>query len=112
MNPQKEILEEADLSSRILAPAAGSNALESLNSASGSQDSEVPRGGATGTALTDADSDTAGDNASLRGALSRFERQHIEDVLEKNNGNVSATARALGVSRGALHRKLKDFGLR
>ena len=51
-------------------------------------------------------------DASLRGAVSRFERQHIEDVLEQNQGNVSATARALGVSRGALHRKLKDFGLR
>jgi len=112
MNPQKEILEEADLSSRILAPEAGSDALESLDSASGSQDSEVPGGGTVGTAVADVDSDTSGDNASLRGALSRFERQHIEDVLEKKNGNVSATARALGVSRGALHRKLKDFGLR
>ncbi|MFP6663386.1 MAG: sigma 54-interacting transcriptional regulator [Deltaproteobacteria bacterium] len=54
----------------------------------------------------------AEDPADLRHAVSRFERHHIEEVLAQNNDNVSAAARALGVSRGALHRKLKEYGLR
>ena len=56
--------------------------------------------------------DDAPDSPDLRDALSRFERKHIEEVLAQNDDNVSATARALGVSRGALHKKLKEYGLR
>ena len=52
------------------------------------------------------------ESPDLRDALSRFERQHIEQVLAQHDDNVSATARALGVSRGALHKKLKEYGLR
>lgn len=103
MSPKGNSIEVGDLSPRILTPTriAPTDQVSPVG-APGMPD-EVPVGTASGSGQGD---------ATLRGAISRFERQHIEDVLEKNRGNVSATARALGVSRGALHRKLKDFGLR
>ncbi|MDG2304870.1 MAG: sigma 54-interacting transcriptional regulator [Candidatus Binatia bacterium] len=48
----------------------------------------------------------------LRGAMTDFERTHIAEVLEQNGGNVSKAAQALGLSRGGLHKKLKELGLR
>lgn len=48
----------------------------------------------------------------LRGAMVEFERKHIAEVLEQNGGNVSKAAQALGLSRGGLHKKLKELGLR
>lgn len=38
-------------------------------------------------------------------------RQHIESTLAECKGNISRTARRLGVSRGLLYRRLKDWGL-
>ena len=48
----------------------------------------------------------------LREAMAGFERTRIAEVLEQTGGNVSEAARVLGLSRGALHRKLKEHGLR
>lgn len=48
----------------------------------------------------------------LKGAMVEFERKHIAEVLEQNGGNVSKAAQALGLSRGGLHKKLKELGLR
>lgn len=48
----------------------------------------------------------------LRGVMLEFERKYIAEVLEKNGGNVSKAAQALGLSRGGLHKKLKELGLR
>ena len=53
-----------------------------------------------------------GDSTELRGAMAEFERKHIAQVLEQNGGNVSKAAQALGLSRGGLHKKLKELGLR
>ena len=53
-----------------------------------------------------------GSSSELRGAMAKFERKHIADVLEQNDGNVSRAAQALGLSRGGLHKKLKELGLR
>ena len=100
----KAVLEASDLSPRIQSPDAGD---VDVGSAAASM---TP--GPTGMDPDPLAASPGKEDASLRGAVSRFERQHIEEVLEQNQGNVSATARALGVSRGALHRKLKDFGLR
>lgn len=41
----------------------------------------------------------------------KFERDFISKHLEKNNWNVSKTAEAIGISRGALHAKMKDYGI-
>ncbi len=39
-------------------------------------------------------------------------RRTISQALARNNGNVSATAQALGVSRATLHRKIKQLRLK
>ena len=48
----------------------------------------------------------------LRKARTQFEIAHIAAALEKNDGNVSQTARVLGISRVMLQKKMKAFGLR
>lgn len=40
-------------------------------------------------------------------SLSRLKWEHIQRVLQENNGNISATARALGVHRRSLQRMLE-----
>ena len=39
-------------------------------------------------------------------SVERLEWEHIQKVLAKNNGNISATARSLGMYRRTLQRKL------
>jgi two-component system, NtrC family, response regulator HupR/HoxA len=52
------------------------------------------------------------DAAPLRDARHAFELRYIEDVLEREGGNVSRAATVLGISRVMLHKKLKQLGLR
>lgn len=40
-------------------------------------------------------------------SIDRLEWEHIQKVLQENNGNISATARALGMHRRTLQRKLQ-----
>jgi two-component system response regulator RegA len=40
-------------------------------------------------------------------SVDRLEWEHIQRVLQENNGNISATARALGMHRRTLQRKLQ-----
>ena len=44
-------------------------------------------------------------------AISEFEKRFIERLLEKNNGNMSKTAEALGIHRNTLSRKREELGL-
>ena len=53
-----------------------------------------------------------GEATELRAATTDFERKHIAEVLDQHGGNVSKAAQALGLSRGGLHKKLKELGLR
>ena len=48
----------------------------------------------------------------LRSARAAFETRYIAEVLRQQGGNVSRAARALGLSRVMLQKKMKDFGLR
>jgi len=48
----------------------------------------------------------------LRAARAAFEAQHIRSVLRHHAGNVSHAARALGLSRAMLQKKMKDYELR
>ncbi len=48
----------------------------------------------------------------LRGAVRDAERVQIEEALAACQGNVSAAAKKLGVSRHTLHRRIKELGLR
>jgi len=48
----------------------------------------------------------------LRVHLSRLERDRIRQALEAEGGNVTRTARRLGISRKGLQLKMKEYGLR
>jgi transcriptional regulator with PAS, ATPase and Fis domain len=49
---------------------------------------------------------------SLRQARGQFEKDYIANALRAHDGNVSQAARALGISRVMLQKKMKDLGLR
>jgi len=49
---------------------------------------------------------------SLREARDRFEKDFIVETLRRESGNISRTAQLVGLSRGMLQRKMRDFGLR
>ena len=53
-----------------------------------------------------------GEITPLSIAREGFETAHVKRVLELHRGNVSRAARALGISRVMLHRKIKKHGLR
>ncbi|MBD3310093.1 hypothetical protein GF351_02645 [Candidatus Woesearchaeota archaeon] len=48
---------------------------------------------------------------TLKQAERRFEKNYISKALEENNGNVSKTARKIGLRYETLHRKLKELGV-
>ncbi len=48
----------------------------------------------------------------LKQARDEFEREYIASVLGEHDGNVSHSAKALGISRVALQKKMKEFRLR
>ncbi|MCB1162081.1 MAG: sigma-54 dependent transcriptional regulator [Candidatus Krumholzibacteriia bacterium] len=53
-----------------------------------------------------------GGDGSLAERLEGFERAQIRAALDAAGGNVAAAARALGVDRGNLHRRLQRLGLK
>jgi transcriptional regulator with PAS, ATPase and Fis domain len=44
-------------------------------------------------------------------AVVEFEKKFIRKVLERNNGNQSKAAKALGIHRNTLSRKIEDLSL-
>ncbi len=48
---------------------------------------------------------------NIKDAREAFEKDYLINVLNKNKGNVSETARQIGMERSALHRKLKMLGI-
>jgi two-component system response regulator HupR/HoxA len=51
-------------------------------------------------------------DGDLRSARADFEARYIAKVLASNNGNISHSAKSLGISRISLQRKLKELNLR
>ena len=47
-----------------------------------------------------------------RQAIDAFERTYLTKLLERNGGNVAASARSAGVNRAYLYRMLGRHGLR
>ena len=43
--------------------------------------------------------------------LDNVEKNTILNVIEKNNGNISKSAKELGITRTALYRRLNKYGL-
>jgi transcriptional regulator with PAS, ATPase and Fis domain len=69
-------------------------------------DRQAPAAVAPGSA------DPGAAGAGLREARAAFEVDFIRRALAAHNRNVSHTARALGLSRVMLQKKMKDYGLR
>jgi transcriptional regulator with GAF, ATPase, and Fis domain len=70
-------------------------------------------GGPHGEAGEDpSDAPTCAPVGPLREARTEFEVRYIAEALRQNDRNVSRTARALGLSRVMLQRKMKEYGLR
>ncbi len=49
---------------------------------------------------------------TLREARENFEREYLSSQLKKYSGNISKTAKFVGMERSALHRKLKLLGIK
>ncbi len=49
---------------------------------------------------------------SYREAKRNFEKRYIEEKLAENGGNISKTAKALGIERPNLHRKMRNLGIK
>jgi len=47
----------------------------------------------------------------LRHMIDRYEERIVRDALARNDNNVSATAKSLGLSRQMLHEKIKKYGI-
>ena len=50
--------------------------------------------------------------SGLKKARAAFEAAYIEQMLRFYDGNVAATAKAIGMDRTALHRKMRHLGLK
>ena len=50
-------------------------------------------------------------NTSQPMTLDNLEAQTIRNAIEQHNGNLSKAARALGISRTALYRRIEKYGL-
>jgi two-component system nitrogen regulation response regulator NtrX len=48
---------------------------------------------------------------SIRDARETFEREYFIEQLKKFSGNISQTAKFVGMERSALHRKLKSLNI-
>lgn len=63
-------------------------------------------------AFSQAEGNPDADIPAQRPSVDRLEWEHIQKVLAENNGNISATARALGMHRRTLQRKLNKRPVR
>ena len=62
----------------------------------------------------------SGDNSAYENVLSyplkeareKFEKNYLTSQLKKHKGNISKTAEFIGMERSALHRKLKNLGVK
>ena len=48
---------------------------------------------------------------SIRDAREAFEREYFVEQLKKFSGNISQTAKFVGMERSALHRKLRSLNI-
>ena len=51
-------------------------------------------------------------SSPLKEARKYFEKEYLTTQLKKNHGNISKTADFIGMERSALHRKLKELGIK
>jgi len=107
------VIAAATLSPKLRRPvraAAGASLYGPTPTERPATEGPAPASGASPSASATALS--RGDPVPLRAARAEFESRFIADALAANGGNVSRTARALGLSRVTLQKKLKTLGLR
>jgi len=51
------------------------------------------------------------DQPNFKTAKTQFEKEYLRKKLEEHKWNISKTARAIGIERSHLHRKLKAYGV-
>jgi two-component system nitrogen regulation response regulator NtrX len=51
------------------------------------------------------------DLSNLKKAREDFEKEFLSEALKKNDGNISLTAKELGIERTNLHRKIKQYNI-
>ena len=54
---------------------------------------------------------TSSDSASFEGSLEEVESRLFQYAIRKHNGNMTAVASQLGISRQTLYNKIKKYGL-
>jgi DNA-binding NtrC family response regulator len=64
-----------------------------------------------GSGAADANPRNRSRTLTLSEAVNRLERDMIENALERSAGNISQTARALGLTRRGLYLKLDRLGI-
>ncbi|MFC2141279.1 helix-turn-helix domain-containing protein, partial [Acidobacteriota bacterium] len=52
---------------------------------------------------------TAGHGAYIPKTLDVLEKQHIMEILDRNKGNISKSAKDLGIDRVTLYNKIKRY---
>lgn len=48
----------------------------------------------------------------FEGEKDGIEKEHYEKVLEVFGGNVTSTAKSMGISRSTMYRKMKNHGIK
>ena len=92
-----------------LAVASGAPGLGGARSAAPHHAAAPPP---TASAAEHASADLEDAKGPLRRARAAFEADYITKALEEHQGNISRAAVALGLSRAALQKKMKEYGLR
>ena len=65
----------------------------------------------TGTRIGTGAKDKVSTNGALQAALERTERETVEKVLARTDGNVADAAATLGILRTSLYRIMKRCGI-
>ena len=55
---------------------------------------------------------SASTELTLKEARDNFEKEYLVKQLKKNDGNVSKTAKSVGMDRAALYRKLSSLNIK
>lgn len=96
----------------VLAPADGPIGTQHLSPELLAEIADMPVSGVSADAPPESEGEETPATLPLREARARFETSYIRRVLIANGGNVSATSRALGMSRFMVQKKLKEYGIR
>ena len=73
---------------------------------------DLPNELVSGNVIPDSPSPVTAHGRSLSDYMGSQEANYLLSVLQKNNGNVSRTARELGITRVTLYGKFKRYGIR